>query len=116
MRCDMKRIDGDALIEKAHHEAKGMKKSYEDFGVLVEWLVDKTPTIEPEQRWIPCSERLPDTPVRVQICLDNGWIVTGYYKDGEWFTVPDLGTELLPSNVLAWMSLSEPYREEGEQE
>lgn len=48
-------IDADALIKKAHHEAKGMEKSHEDFGVLVEWLVDKTPTIEPERKkgkWI----------------------------------------------------------------
>lgn len=51
----MRLIDADALIKKAHHEAKGMEKSYEDFGVLVEWLVDKIPTIEPERKkgkWI----------------------------------------------------------------
>ncbi len=49
-------IDGDALIEKAHHEAQGMSKPFkEQFGVLVEWLVEKTPTIEPERKkgkWI----------------------------------------------------------------
>ena len=45
MRC----IDGDALIEKAHHEAQCMSKPFkEQFGVLVEWLVEKTPTIDPE--------------------------------------------------------------------
>lgn len=44
MRC----IDADALIKKAYDEAKGMAEPYDDFGVLVEWIVGKSPTIEPE--------------------------------------------------------------------
>lgn len=48
-------IDADALIKKAYDEAKGMAEPYDDFGVLVEWLVNKSPTIEPERKkgkWI----------------------------------------------------------------
>ena len=37
----------DELIQKAHDEAKGMSEPYKDFGTLVEWLVDKTPPIDP---------------------------------------------------------------------
>ena len=46
MRC----INADALIKKAYDEAKGMAEPYDDFGVFVEWLVDKSPTIEPERK------------------------------------------------------------------
>ena len=46
----MRAIDADALIKKAYDEAKGMAEQYDDFGVLVEWLVGKSPTIEPERK------------------------------------------------------------------
>ena len=47
----MRLIDADALIEKAYHEAQGMAEPFKgQFGVLVEWLVEKTPTIEPERK------------------------------------------------------------------
>ena len=43
-------IDADVLIEKAHQESKGMSYPYrEDFGLLVEWIVDKTPVVQPQQ-------------------------------------------------------------------
>ena len=52
MRC----IDANTLIQKANYEADGMTEPFKSqFGVLVEWLVDKTPTIEPERKtgkWI----------------------------------------------------------------
>ena len=53
---DMRLIDADALIQKANYEADGMTEPFKSqIGVLVEWLVDKTPTIEPERKtgkWI----------------------------------------------------------------
>lgn len=48
----MRLIDGDALIKKAYDEAKGMAEPYDNFGVLVEWLVDKSPTIELDFRGV----------------------------------------------------------------
>lgn len=30
----------------------------------------------------------PDTPRRVQVSLDNGWLITAYYDDGVWYPVP----------------------------
>lgn len=72
---------------------------------------------QPEPQWIPCSERLPDKPIRVQTQLDNEWIVTAYYYDNAWYTVPDLGQELKNDEVIAWMPLPEPWRgEEHEQD
>lgn len=46
----MRLIDADVLKQKAHLESEGMSKPITDFGVLVEWLVDKQPTIEPEPK------------------------------------------------------------------
>lgn len=52
----MRLIDGDALIEKAKSEAEGMTEQYRDFGVLVEWLVDKLPSAQPEKPCAYCQE------------------------------------------------------------
>ena len=72
----------------------------------------------PEQRWIPCSERLPhgscsdlvnvsihddsgDTPFDYTSC---GWVTT----DGEYWIVDNE----INNHVIAWMPLPEPYRAE----
>ena len=94
-------------------------------------LINMQPTIEPEQRWIPCSERLPEEDVEV--------LITYRYKEGEGDTSHadiDITTygqmyfggnkvenhkhwrqpfEYFESNyeVVAWMPLPEPYRPEG---
>ena len=73
---------------------------------------------EPVMRWIPCEERLPEEGIRVQIQLDNGWIITGFYDDGYWYSVPDCGDALngdaIQMDVLAWMPLPEPWKGEAE--
>jgi hypothetical protein len=39
-------INADFVIEKASHEAKAMDEPFKsNFDVLVEWIVDKTPTV-----------------------------------------------------------------------
>lgn len=55
----MRLIDADALIKKAYSEIEGMDKPYKDFGTILEWLVDKMPTIEPKRKkakWINPSQ------------------------------------------------------------
>ena len=85
--------------------------------------IDKQPTIQPKQRWIPCSERLPKT--------DNWrteYIVTydrGYKEDAElkttcmsWENTIVRGKpvsrwiwndRLSPWKVVAWREMLEPY-------
>ena len=92
------------------------------------------PSAQPEQRWIPCSERLPeaeDCPMDclvtrkskyignytdMAVCEKNGmwthedWdaIVLGDVKDGK-------STGLISTrddDIIAWMPLPEPYKEE----
>ncbi len=69
-----------------------------------------------EQGWIPVSETPPEVGIRVQIQLDNGWIITGFYDDGYWYSVPDCGDALngdaIQMDVLAWMPLPPSYKGE----
>lgn len=114
-------IDADALQKEYIHDHDG-KRSL---------LIDLAPTIEPE-RWIPCSERLPEEDVEV--------LISYRYKEGEgdtshididittygqmYFGGNKVGNhkhwrapfEYFESNyeVLAWMPLPEPYAERRE--
>ena len=81
------------------------------------------PSAQPEQRWIPCSERLPDHPenddyylVTIQCEHYDGWddYVTGF---AEWTKRgwEELSCYIGQIKVVAWMPLPEPYKG-GEQD
>ena len=77
------------------------------------------PPAQPEQKWIPCSERLPEEDDYKSCieCLDgavwyfteNGTTGLGYYYKStkEWSTTDDLKTD---GKVVAWMPLPEPHK------
>ena len=84
--------------------------------------VANLPSAQPEQRWIPCSERLPEnktyvlTTIRVpgrQPHSRSGWYEDGLFinDNGDTWKASDL-------EVKAWMPLPEPYqverREDGQ--
>lgn len=85
-------------------------------------LVDDINDIPSAERWVPCSERLPEaTRKSYWVCTDNGgqhecrWTNNrfGLGESDEWgwsiFDTPQY------SKVVAWMPLPEPYEvEEGE--
>ncbi len=73
------------------------------------------PSAQQEQRWIPCSERLPEPRVDVWTCSDIGQI-QGYYEEhvGIWYASFGQGRDYLELYVTAWMPLPEPYREDKE--
>ena len=84
-----------------------------DDGRLPRDVIMELPTIEPEPKWIPCSEKAhPDLPTRVQVQMTNGWIITAYYEDGEWLSVPNCGDAIHDEWIEAWRELPEPYRED----
>ena len=80
-------------------------------------MLEDTPTIEPEPKWIPCSERLPEE--------DGQYLITVKYKHvdgyndiyaehGEWY---DEKWDMFcfghcgeVEGILAWMPLPEPYK------
>ena len=97
-------------------------------------LINMQPTIEPEQRWIPCSERLPEIKQHVLLSC-YGRVIYGRMisKDGNGgypvFEICDSVGEKRPivlettvhskfttSRIIAWMPLPEPYREERTEE
>lgn len=63
-------------------------------------------TIQPEQRWVPVTERLPEPRIDVWCNSDLGQMV-GYYDETieTWF-----GRDYLELLVNAWMPLPEPYK------
>lgn len=97
--------------------------------------VEDAPTIEPDLKWIPCSEKLPESikPVIItwrnndpksyyQYIVGKPFIGTGHYCKGKWFwyssTCEDLLAEYGRSDVdevdeaievIAWMPLPESY-------
>lgn len=92
---------------------------------------EQLPSAQPEQRWIPCSERLPEekdagilkklgTSKRSEYVLATVEVkgermtVTVCTYDGEWdwnmkYAFPDY-------KIIAWMPFPEPYREERTEE
>ena len=86
------------------------------------------PSAQPEQRWIPCEERLPE--------IGDTYIVTGIQKDPhekEWHYFVDVASnygdyiddywdtfndwiEGQETHIVAWMPLPEPYKMGGDEE
>lgn len=71
---------------------------------------------EPEPKWIPVSERLPEKKTEVIYSLENHYVSTGYMTDRDYEgNIVELHWEDLESGVLiypeAWMPLPEPYKE-----
>lgn len=77
-------------------------------------ILIKLPSVpqEPKTGWIPVSERLPENRNQeVLISLEWG-IDIGRYSDGEWRS--EWINHYDDGDVLAWMSLPEPYKESEE--
>ena len=72
--------------------------------------INHMPTIEPEQKWIPCSERLPRQGQEV-ICQCRANIIKVLKLDayGDWYQ--DADHCYMGGFVIAWMPLPEPYKE-----
>lgn len=79
---------------------------------LDDWI-NGVPSAQPEQRWIPVSERLPEPRVDVWVNSDIGQI-QGYYEEhvGVWYASFGQGRDYLELIVNAWMPLPEPYKED----
>lgn len=84
------------------------------------------PSAQPEQRWIPCSERLPD--IKEHHCSEPCIVYceNGAYGFAEleenifgqvgWNCERDDEYHEPLGKVLAWMPLPEPYKEESEKD
>lgn len=107
---------------------------------LAKTYVEQLPSEQPEQRWVSCSERLPEDLEEVNITFTNlepepyydfikGKRFTGsavFYK-GDWYWYSSITVDVLKEygryesekideglKIIAWMPLPSPYK--GEQE
>lgn len=65
----MRTIDADRLKETLEYcTTKGMGST---IAFTFKHIIDEQPTIEPEQQWIPCNERLPDGGTECLITVDG---------------------------------------------
>ena len=101
----------DLIERQAAIDAMNGLPKYSDDGVCLDYadvlavLSEHLPSVQPEQRWIPCSKRLPEDGETVIVQFDDG--------DMEILTFPNIYKKL---NRVAWMPLPEPWRgEEHEQ-
>lgn len=109
----------DALRNAENHAFNGFYKGL----VKAHKIIADLPPAQPEQRWIPCSERSPEEE-RYVLITKEPFKINGYEQEVikakrsadprsgkiEWWS-PEFGT-LKNKAVLAWMPLPEPYKEE----
>ena len=116
----------DLISRQAAIDAFGLSEKAE-----IQDVLEGLPSAQPEPRWIPCSERLPEekdagilkklgTSKRSEYVLATVEVkgermtVTACTYDGKWdwnmkYAFPDY-------KIIAWMPLPEPYREERTEE
>ena len=86
--------------------------------------IETVPSAQPEQRWIPCSERLPEDYKDVLVyfeyyrygdydCMFSTYGIGSYSGEYDsWLVNSETGWHKL--HVFAWMPLPEPARLDGE--
>ena len=111
--------DGDCISRQAAIDALAYLDDYEEQAIET---LRKLPSAQPEQQWIPCSERLPEAEtmyfrpkhrylcqrknemfVGARFCEPNGMLKEWW----DWY-----GTKIRDEDVIAWMPLPEPWRGE----
>ena len=74
--------------------------------------LEQMPSAQPEQRWIPTSEKLPEYDKPVLLSTAWGKTEIGFLTQRGWMIVACSYREFEQGAVVAWMPLPSPYREE----
>ena len=87
----------------------------EDENRFVHLIRDIAPSAQPEQRWIPCSERLPEAQTEVIVsCTDDSGDTKFRYTSSGWVTTNKeywIVDNEINNFVVAWREMPEPYKE-----
>lgn len=99
----MRLIDADVLKEKIN------TAFFSEIGKII----DDTPTVN---EWVPVSERLPEENGKYIASLEDSVYPQASFFNGKWFmrSLNGIAREFGEYEVIAWMPLPEPYREDGE--
>ena len=90
----MSQIDRQAAIEALY--------SIDEYNPRSIKAIKDLPSLHPESKWIPCSERLPEAKQRVLVTFPDGTVDIKICIDAghlKWFF----------AHMTAWMPLPEPY-------
>lgn len=102
----------DEVIERLQYKADNIKAKLEP-SYFTE-CIDYLKSLPREDKWIPCSERLPEKSDAYLVtvpCLpnENNVLKLFYHTQrGQWFSAGDY----IHNDVLAWQLLPEPYKAE----
>ena len=81
-------------------------------------ILESLPSVTPKERWIPCSERLPeeDGTLRGYLVNVGYWVGIAHFVNGEFWRnyLEKMRFDDYP--VKAWMSLPTPYAESDKEE
>lgn len=105
--CDL--IDREAAVDAICHHFPSVSRT------RARTMLHEVPSLQPEQKWIPCSERLPEKDGRYQVTrydyvANTEFIDILWYEENLWWNRHSTGDYA----VTAWMPLPEPYKEEQE--
>ena len=83
------------------------------FGTILSEVTGELPSAQPEQQWIPCSERLPEKNVWVLVTfmMANGEVDIDIMRINRWDSAWETRDFDMAyrETVVAWMPLPEPY-------
>ena len=106
--------------EYREYQTNNLDDAYEQGWFDLQECIEELPSAQPEQQWIPCSERLPEPRLRV-LATDGNFVGEAYmsktedwYRSGIPWTVAWKDWMKENTTVSHWMPLPEPPK--GEQE
>lgn len=113
-------ISRQAAIEAIGQNKKIDTKEYTDGYIdgrydAINAIKELPPSAQTEQRWIPCSERLPELDVPIVFTTAIGTLDVGFRIDAD--TMNQFYSETgkcrrVNDDVIAWQPLPEPYKAE----
>ena len=127
----MRTIDADALKKHIDGLPALPDGNFAGNHSALKALINLQPTINPEPRWIPCSERLPEDDGEYLVWMrwdfedEPSYSIVNYDANaeafGEWheyfdkYTLGSLGSDFEEiKGVIAWMPLPEPWKGDEE--